>query len=85
MIVRSKLLKHCTNEIGAGEDSDEHIDNPKGDEEDEEIVQMTGGSIQIEKIPMILADNDFIYYIKIKNGLCMIYEGNPKDVYFRCH
>ena len=46
---------------------------------------MSGGRIQIEKIPMVLGENDFLYYIKMKNGLCMIYEGNPKEAFVNKH
>ena len=46
---------------------------------------MTGGNIQIDKIPVILGENDYIYYVKNRNGLCMIYEGNPKEAYINSH
>ena len=46
---------------------------------------MTGGVIQIEKLPLVLGENDYIYYVKMKNGMCMIYEGNPKEPYIQKH
>ena len=85
LIKRSKLLKLNSNEIGANEDSDDEEGHIANEEEDEEIIQMTGGNIQIEKIAMVLGQNDFIYYLKKKNGLCMIYEGNPKEAYLHKH
>ena len=35
--------------------------------------------------PMIQDSKDFIYYIKSANGVCKIYEGNPRDPYERNH
>jgi hypothetical protein len=85
LIKRSKLLKSNSNELGANEDSEELVGSCTHEEEDEEIIQMTGGHIQIDKIPLILGENDFIYYVKARNGLCMIYEGNPKEAYINSH
>jgi hypothetical protein len=35
--------------------------------------------------PMIQDPKDFIYYVKNFNGICQIYEGNPRDPYEKRH
>lgn len=35
--------------------------------------------------PMIQDDKDFIYYLKLANGVIKVYEGNPRDPYEKHH
>ena len=53
-----------------------------GEEVDEEMIAYTGGRIQFEQVHMVLAENDYIYYVMKRNGLCSLHEGNPKEAYF---
>ena len=82
-LIRSKLLSNTN-----GEDSDDELVVPgqlEDEEVDEEMVAYTGGRIQYEKVHMVLAQNSFIYYVMKHNGLCSLYEGNPREPYNTRH
>ena len=79
-VVRSRFLQPAKSRLVEVQDSDNE-DPLEGVDDDEDDV----GKLTLGKVPMLMNNKDFMYYITKKNGMCYIMEGNPRGPYLNMH
>lgn len=80
-VVRSRFLQPAKNRLIEVQDSDNE-DPLEGVDDDPDD---NNGKLTLGRVPMLMNNKDFMYYITKKNGMCYIMEGNPRGPYLNMH